>query len=88
MAEVIRMPRMTDTMQSGMIVEWHKEIGDKIKPDDLICEIKTDKAVMDFESWWDGYLLYKGGETGQDLKTDAILCIIGKLGENIDELIK
>jgi pyruvate dehydrogenase E2 component (dihydrolipoamide acetyltransferase) len=86
MANVVRMPRMTDTMETGLIVKWHKDIGDEVKVDDLILEIETDKALMDLESYWKGYLLYKGAPEGERLEIDSILCIIGNKNENIDGL--
>lgn len=86
MANVVRMPRMTDTMETGLIIKWHKDIGDEVKVDDPILEIETDKALMDLESYWKGYLLYKGASEGERLEIDSILCIIGNKNENIDGL--
>ena len=60
MAEVIRMPKMSDTMEEGVIAEWHKKVGDKIKSGEIIAEVETDKATMDLESYYDGTLLYIG----------------------------
>ena len=67
MAEVIRMPRLTDTMEHGIILQWYKQIGDQIKVDDPIVEIETDKAAMDLDSYWKGYLLYQGGQNGNEI---------------------
>lgn len=82
MAEVIRMPRMSDTMTEGVIVEWHKKVGDKVKSGDLLAEVETDKATMELESYNDGVLLYIGVEKGKPAKVDGILAVIGKAGED------
>ena len=84
MAEVIRMPRMSDTMTEGIIVEWHKKIGDKVKSGDLLAEVETDKATMELESYNDGVLLYIGVEKGKPAKVDGILAVIGKAGEDFE----
>ena len=88
MAEIIRMPRLTDTMEHGKIIKWYKQIGDKIKVDDSIVEIETDKAAMDLESYWKGYLLYQGGQVGDEIHVNDILCIIGNENENINDFFK
>ena len=82
MAEVIRMPRMSDTMTEGVIVAWHKKVGDKVKSGELMAEIETDKAVMEFESFQDGVLLYIGAEKGAAIPVDTIIAVIGKEGED------
>ncbi len=82
MAEVIRMPRMSDTMTEGVIVAWHKKVGDKVKSGDLMAEIETDKAVMEFESFQDGVLLYIGAEKGAAIPVDTVIAVIGKQGED------
>ena len=82
MAEVIRMPRMSDTMTEGVIVEWHKKVGDKVKSGDLLAEVETDKATMELESYNDGFLLYLGVEKGKAVQVDGILAVIGKEGED------
>jgi pyruvate dehydrogenase E2 component (dihydrolipoamide acetyltransferase) len=82
MAEVIRMPRMSDTMTEGVIVEWHKKVGDKVKSGDLLAEVETDKATMELESYNDGTLLYIGVEKGKPAQVDGILAVIGKDGED------
>jgi len=82
MAEVIRMPRMSDTMTEGVIVEWHKKVGDKVKSGDLLAEVETDKATMELESYNDGTLLYIGVEKGKPAQVDGILAVIGKEGED------
>ncbi len=82
MAEVIKMPRMSDTMTEGVIVAWHKKVGDKVKSGELLAEIETDKAVMEFESFQDGVLLYIGAETGKALPVDSVIAVLGKEGED------
>src|SRR3954452_15498398 len=82
MAEVIRMPRMSDTMTEGVIVEWHKKVGDKIKPGDVLAEVETDKATMELESYNEGTLLYIGVEAGKAAKVDGVLAVVGKAGED------
>ncbi len=84
MAEVIRMPRMSDTMTEGIIVEWHKKVGDKVKSGDLLAEVETDKATMELESYHDGVLLYIGVEKGKPAQVDGILAVIGKAGEDFE----
>lgn len=84
MAEVIRMPRMSDTMTEGVIVEWHKKVGDKVKSGDLLAEVETDKATMELESYNEGILLYIGVEKGKPAQVDGILAVIGKAGEDFE----
>ena len=88
MAEAIRMPRMSDTMTEGVIVEWHKKIGDKIKPGDLLADVETDKATMELESYNEGTLLYIGVEKGQSVPVEGILAIVGKKGEDYKPLLE
>ena len=87
MAELITMPRLSDTMTEGKVAKWHKNIGDKVKEGDVLAEIETDKAVQDFESEFDGVLLYIGVAEGNPAAVDSILAIIGKEGEDISQLI-
>ena len=82
MAEVIRMPRMSDTMTEGVIVAWHKKVGDKVKPGDLLAEVETDKATMELESYNEGTLLYLGVEKGKAVQVEGVLAVIGKEGED------
>src|SRR6187431_2194616 len=82
MAEVIRMPRMSDTMTEGVIAAWHKKVGDKVKSGDLLAEVETDKATMELESYNDGTLLYIGVEKGKPAQVDGVLAVIGKDGED------
>lgn len=86
MAEVITMPRLSDTMTEGKVAKWHKKVGDKIKEGDILAEIETDKAVQDFESEIEGTLLYIGVEEGSAAAVDSILAIIGKEGEDISAI--
>ena len=88
MAEVVRMPKLSDTMTEGVVVEWHKKVGDKVESGDLLAEIETDKATMEFESFQEGVLLYIGVKKGQTAAVDAILAILGKKGEKIDKILK
>ena len=81
------MPRLSDTMTEGKVAKWHKNIGDKVKEGDVLAEIETDKAVQDFESEFDGVLLYIGVAEGNPAAVDSILAIIGKEGEDISQLI-
>ena len=88
MAEVIRMPRLSDTMTEGVIAEWHKKVGDKVKPGDVLAEVETDKATMELESYNEGTLLYIGVDKGKAVQIDGVLAVIGKEGENFDEVLK
>ena len=88
MAEAIRMPRMSDTMTEGVIVEWHKKVGDKIKPGDLLAEVETDKATMELESYNEGTLLYIGVEKGKSVPVEGILAIVGKDGEDYKSVLE
>ncbi|OCX51162.1 pyruvate dehydrogenase [Mucilaginibacter sp. PPCGB 2223] len=82
MAEVVKMPKMSDTMTEGVLAKWHKKVGDKIKSGDLLAEIETDKATMDFESFQDGTILYLGVEEGKAVPVDAVIAVLGKEGED------
>ena len=88
MAEVILMPRLSDTMTEGVIAAWHKKVGDTVKKGDLLAEVETDKATMELESYKDGTLLYIGTEKGGKLQVNDLLAIIGAKGEDISSLIK
>lgn len=87
MAEVVRMPKMSDTMTEGVVVKWHKKIGDKVKNGDLVAEIETDKATMEFESYQEGTLLYIGIPEGKAAPVDSILAILGNDGEDYKSLL-
>lgn len=88
MAEIVKMPKLSDTMTEGVVAEWHKKVGDKVKSGELLAEIETDKATMEFESFQDGVLLYIGVEKGQSAPVDSILAILGKEGEDVNALIE
>jgi pyruvate dehydrogenase E2 component (dihydrolipoamide acetyltransferase) len=88
MAEIVRMPKMSDTMTEGVVAKWHKNIGDMVKSGDLVAEIETDKATMEFESYQEGVLLYKGVEEGKSAPVDGILAIFGKAGEDYKSLLE
>ncbi len=87
MAEIVRMPKLSDTMTDGVIEKWHKKVGDKIKSGDLLADIATDKATMEFESFQDGVLLHIGVKEKQAVPVDSIIAILGKEGEDISSLL-
>lgn len=87
MAEVVTMPRLSDTMTEGVVAKWHKKVGDKVQEGDLLAEIETDKATMEFESFQEGILLYIGIEEGASAPVDSILAILGKKDEKIEDII-
>ena len=82
MAEIVRMPKMSDTMTEGVMAKWHKKVGDKVKSGDVLAEVETDKATMDLESYWDGTILFIGVEEGKAVPVDAVIAVIGKEGED------
>lgn len=87
MAEIITMPRLSDTMEEGTVVKWHKNVGDKIAEGDILADIETDKAIQEFESEFDGVLLFQGVAEGTSTNVDEVLAIIGQEGEDISGLI-
>src|SRR5258706_8206234 len=87
MAEIIRMPKMSDTMTEGVIAKWHKKIGDTVKSGELMAEIETDKATMDYESFNSGTILYLGANEGQAVKINDVLAIVGNKGEDYSSLL-
>lgn len=87
MAEVILMPRLSDTMTEGVIAAWHKKVGDTVKKGDLLAEIETDKATMELESYQSGTLLHIGGDNGSKLQVNDLLAIIGNAGEDVSALV-
>lgn len=87
MAEVILMPRLSDTMTEGVIASWHKKIGDQVKKGDLLAEIETDKATMELESYQNGTLLHIGTPNGGKLQVNDLLAIIGAKGEDVSQLV-
>lgn len=88
MAEVVRMPKMSDTMTEGVIAKWHKKVGDKVSSGDIIAEVETDKATMDFDSYQDGTLLYIGPKEGEAVPVNAIIAVLGEEGEDFQALLK
>ncbi|SNR62222.1 pyruvate dehydrogenase E2 component (dihydrolipoamide acetyltransferase) [Lutibacter flavus] len=88
MAEIITMPRLSDTMTEGVVAQWLKKVGDKIEEGDILAEIETDKATMEFESFNEGTLLYIGLKDGESAPVDSLLAIIGEEGEDIDVIVK
>ena len=88
MAEVIRMPKMSDTMEEGVIASWQKKVGDTVESGDILAEVETDKATMELESFEDGTLLYIGVQENEAVPVDGVIAIIGEDGENIDSLLK
>jgi pyruvate dehydrogenase E2 component (dihydrolipoamide acetyltransferase) len=87
MAEIVRMPKMSDTMTEGVIAKWHKKVGDTVKSGELMAEIETDKATMDYESFNTGTVLYLGAEEGQAVQVNDVLAIVGNKGEDFKSLL-
>ena len=87
MAEIIKMPRLSDTMEEGVVATWLKNVGDQVKEGEILAEIETDKATMEFESFYDGTLLHIAIEEGVPATVDSLLCIIGDEGEDISKYI-
>ena len=87
MAEIVRMPKLSDTMTEGVVAEWHKKVGDEVKAGDLLAEIETDKATMEYESFQEGVLLYKGVDKGEAGPVESILAILGEEGEDYKALL-
>src|SRR5690554_2631082 len=88
MAQVITMPRLSDTMTDGTVATWIKKVGDKVNEGDILAEIETDKATIEFESFHSGTLLHIGVQEGETAPVDSVLAIIGKEGEDISTLLK
>ncbi|HLK96634.1 MAG TPA: biotin/lipoyl-containing protein, partial [Hymenobacter sp.] len=87
MAEIIKMPKMSDTMTEGVIASWLKKVGDKVKSGDILAEVETDKATMELENYEDGTLLHIGPKEGESVPVDGLLAIVGKEGEDISALL-
>ena len=87
MAELIKMPRLSDTMEEGTVAKWYKKVGDTVKEGDILAEIETDKATMEFESFQEGELLHIGIEEGGTAPVDALLAVIGEKGEDIKDMV-
>ena len=88
MAEIIRMPKMSDTMEEGVISSWLKKVGDQVKSGDILAEVETDKATMELESYDDGVLLHIGIKNGESVPVNGVIAIIGKKDEDIKEILK
>src|SRR5688500_4876492 len=88
MAEIVRMPKMSDTMTEGVIAKWHKKVGDTVKSGELMAEIETDKATMDYESFNTGTVLYLGAQEGQAVQVNDVLAIVGNKGEDYKSLLE
>lgn len=88
MAEIIRMPLLSDTMTEGVIVEWHKKVGDTVKADEPIADVETDKATMEVIPYVDGTLLYIGVEVGEAVPVSSVIAVIGEKGEDYEALLK
>ncbi len=87
MAEIVYMPKLSDTMTDGVVAEWTKKVGDKVSSGEVLAEIETDKATMEFESFFDGVLLHIGVEKGKSVPVNSLLAIIGQEGEDISALL-
>lgn len=87
MAEIVKMPKLSDTMTEGVVAEWHKKVGDVVESGELLAEIETDKATMEFESFLDGVLLHIGVDKGGAAPVNSVLCVIGEKGEDFKALL-
>ncbi len=87
MAEIITMPRLSDTMEEGVVAKWLKKVGDKVNEGDILAEIETDKATMEFESFHSGTLLYVGLKEGESASVDSLLAIIGPAGTDVNAVL-
>jgi pyruvate dehydrogenase E2 component (dihydrolipoamide acetyltransferase) len=87
MAEIVRMPKMSDTMTEGVIAKWHKKVGDTVKSGELMAEIETDKATMDYESFNTGTVLYLGAKEGEPVQINGVLAVVGNKGEDYSALL-
>ncbi|MDZ7848563.1 MAG: pyruvate dehydrogenase complex dihydrolipoamide acetyltransferase [Owenweeksia sp.] len=88
MAEVVTMPRLSDTMEEGTVAKWHKKVGEQVSEGDLLAEIETDKATMDFEAFQEGTLLHIGIDEGETAPVDSILAVLGEEGEDISSILE
>lgn len=88
MAEIVRMPKLSDTMTEGVVATWLKQVGDEVESGEILAEIETDKATMEFESFFDGVLLHIGVEQGATAPVDSLLCILGEKGEDISAVLE
>ena len=88
MAEIIKMPKLSDTMEEGVVATWHKKVGDTVEDGELLADIETDKATMEFESFQSGVILYHGVNEGETAAVDSILAIVGEKGEDYSSLVE
>ena len=88
MAEIVYMPKLSDTMTEGVVAAWNKKVGEEVKEGEILAEIETDKATMEFESFYDGVLLHIGVETGSTAPVNSVLAVIGAKDEDIAEILK
>ncbi len=88
MAEIVYMPKLSDTMTEGVVAIWNKKVGEEVKEGEILAEIETDKATMEFESFYDGILLHIGVEVGKTAPVNSVLAVIGEKGEDIEEILK
>ena len=88
MAEIIKMPKLSDTMEEGVVAQWHKKVGDKVEDGELLADIETDKATMEYESFQSGVVLYHGVKEGETAAVDSILAIVGEKGEDYSDLLE
>src|SRR5690606_30856878 len=87
MAEIVYMPKLSDTMTEGVVAEWNKKVGDAVSSGEILAEIETDKATMEFESFYDGILLHIGVEKGKGAPVNSVLAIIGEKGEDVKAIL-
>ncbi|MFK7900990.1 MAG: 2-oxo acid dehydrogenase subunit E2, partial [Cyclobacteriaceae bacterium] len=87
MAEIVQMPKMSDTMEEGVIAAWHKKVGDTVEEGELMAEVETDKATMEYESYHEGTVLYLGGAEGDAIAVNGVLAIVGEKGEDYKALL-
>ena len=87
MAEIVYMPKLSDTMTEGVVASWTKKVGDQVEAGEILAEIETDKATMEFESFYDGVLLHIGVETGSKAPVNAVLAIIGEKDEDVKAIL-
>ena len=86
-AEIVTMPRLSDTMEEGTVAKWNKKVGDKVNEGDILAEIETDKATMEFESFYEGVLLHIGLQEGESAPVDSVLAVIGESGTDVNTVL-
>ena len=87
MATIINMPRLSDTMEEGVVAKWLVKVGDKVEEGDILAEIETDKATMEFECFYEGTILHIGVQEGETSPVDVLLAVIGEEGEDISAIL-